>query len=140
MEGDKSATLGFTLIELMITLTIVAILAAVSVPSYISYVRRSYYKEIITFSEPYKLGVTECFQSLGNTATCSGGANYVPPNVTTPFGNIASIITSNGVVTITPRDLHGITAADTLILTPTNVNNVLQWSASGGSVNNGYVR
>jgi len=34
--------LGFTLIELMITVAIVAILAAIAYPSYIQYIRRAY--------------------------------------------------------------------------------------------------
>jgi prepilin peptidase dependent protein D len=140
MDSDASATRGFTLIELMITVTIVAILAAVALPSYIGYTRRSYYKEIVAFSSNYKLGVTECFQSLGTTTACSGGSNFVPPDVTTPIGTVASIVTSGGIITITPTDAHGITAADTLILTPTNVNNVLQWVATGGGVDNGYAQ
>ena len=36
---------GFTLIELMISVAIVAILGAVAIPSYVSYVRRSYVSE-----------------------------------------------------------------------------------------------
>lgn len=39
MQGSRSA--GFTLIELMITIAVVAILSAVALPSYRDYVRRS---------------------------------------------------------------------------------------------------
>lgn len=40
-EQGKSATKGFTLLELVVTVTIVAILAALAIPSYQSYIERS---------------------------------------------------------------------------------------------------
>jgi type IV pilus assembly protein PilE len=39
--GDKARQTGFTLIELMITVVVIAILAAVALPSYQSYIRQA---------------------------------------------------------------------------------------------------
>lgn len=132
--------LGFTLIELMITVSIVAILAAIAIPTYLNYTRRAYYAEVVSATAPYKTNVLECFQTLGSLTGCNAGSNYIPPAITTPQGHVASITVAAGVITVTPVAENGIMTSDTYVLSPTVVNNSLIWAASGGGVSDGYAQ
>ncbi len=65
----KNVQKGFTLIELMIVVAIIGILAAIALPAYQDYTKRSHVSEGLSLAGAAKLGVTEFFADRGALPT-----------------------------------------------------------------------
>ncbi len=132
---------GFTLVEMLIAIAIVAVLVAVALPSYLYFVRKAHFTEIIHAADRYKVGVAACVErAAGDLTQCNGGDREVPDNITTPFGRVASVTVESGVITIIPVDGDGIDSTDSYILAPIYSNhNSISWNVSGGACTKGLV-
>ena len=110
----KRCPKGFTLIELMITVAIIGILAAVAMPAYQDYTLRAKISEVILALSTCRGAVTEVYQGGGsapgaNSFGCesAGGSKYVASVTTDPDGRIMAMVQGIGglngqVVTLTP--------------------------------------
>lgn len=76
--GRPPSARGFTLIELLIAVAIVAILAAVALPSYNSYVQRSRVPAALDGLSSYAVRMEQRFQDAGNYANAGACAVAVP--------------------------------------------------------------
>ncbi len=75
----RRLTRGFTLIELMVTVAIVAILSSVAIPSYTDYLRRGKLPEAFSSLSDYRVKMEQYYQDNRNygTAAC---ADTGPPS------------------------------------------------------------
>lgn len=91
---------GFTLIELMIVIAIIAILATITIPSYQNYTKKAAVSELLQASAPYKADVELCVYSTNETTSCTGGKNGIAADIKTAKGYVASVITQSGGITV----------------------------------------
>jgi type IV pilus assembly protein PilA len=130
---------GFTLIELMIVITIMAILMSIAIPSYQQYTKKAHYAEVIQAAAPYKLAVAECYQDTGTLNQCNSGHFGIPK----PYKGTHLIdtikVSNHGQIHITPKNIFGIQAKEDLILTPELAGLSLIWHTTGGAVSAGYI-
>lgn len=69
---------GFTLIELMIVVAIIAILAAIALPAYQDYVARAQVSEAMSLSSGARTAVAEYYADRGNFPSANASAGLSP--------------------------------------------------------------
>ena len=90
----KKTQQGFTLIELMIVVAIIAILAAIAIPQYQNYVNRSAISRAVGETAAYKTAHEDCLAS-GEGATCENAPATVAGN---GFMGIANVVSETGTI------------------------------------------
>jgi len=141
---QKAQQQGFTLIELMIVVAIVAILAGIGMPAYQNYTDRAKFTEVVAATGPIKTGIELCAQIEGIdkfVATAAGcgalGKKGIPsaPAASEELKSIAlSVVSNDIVITASNND----TTAVTYTLTGTVSQGRVTWASGGGCEDLGY--
>jgi type IV pilus assembly protein PilA len=133
----KKVQQGFTLIELMIVVAIIGILAAIALPAYQDYTKRSHVSEGLTLAAGAKATVTEFFSSQGHFPNSNASAGIA--TAASIKGNAVDSVTvgTNGLITIAYNNKVD-ASANTITLSPISGAGGVQWSCKGGTVISKY--
>ncbi|NQZ93744.1 MAG: prepilin-type N-terminal cleavage/methylation domain-containing protein [Moritella sp.] len=132
---------GFTLIELMIVVAIVAILAGVGMPAYQNYTKRAQFSEVIAATGPAKTSLEICVQTGGTDDSCTAQAeNAVSGAFNTAVTASVTPELDGDTATITALASSAIGTDVDYILTGTIVGSRIDWTKDTDStcINLGY--
>ena len=139
----KTVQKGFTLIELMIVVAIIAILAAIAIPAYQDYTIRSQVSEGPVLADGAKTAVAEFYQNTGRFPLNNGSAGLAT-NVSIKGQYVSSITigTSTGLITAAyggPKASTKIPSTSTLILSPITNAGSIAWTCKSSTLKTNYI-
>jgi type IV pilus assembly protein PilA len=122
----KQSQSGFTLIEMMIVVAIIAILAALAIPSYQNYTIRAQVTEGLNLAGDWQLAIAE-FYAANNAWPSQADLTTMAPSVGT---YVSSITVASGVITITygtPQSNQQLAGAILTLVPYTDANDDVLW-------------
>ena len=139
----KSMQKGFTLIELMIVVAIIAILAAIAIPAYQNYLIRSQVSEGMVLTSGARAAVSEYYSNKGTWPTDNTAAG-VAKDTSITGKYVEKVDVADGVITakFNSSGANKAIQGATFVLSPTGNGGSIAWTCNGknaGSVDNKYL-
>ena len=140
----KSMQKGFTLIELMIVVAIIAILAAIAIPAYQDYLVRTQVSEGAVLADGAKTAVAEFYSNKGELDNTGGNASVGLSSATSINGKYVSQIEvgTTGLITATyggPKANKALGTGQTLLLSPVTNAGSIDWVCKSTSIKPKYL-
>ena len=121
----KKMQQGFTLIELMIVVAIIAILAAIALPAYQDYTARAQASEALTGTAGLRADIGVYLSEEGSLPAADSDLNDAAAALEGRYFSAGGVDVTNGAVAVTFDD--GVHSGQTMTLTPTE-------STAGGQI------
>jgi type IV pilus assembly protein PilA len=141
----KNMQKGFTLIELMIVVAIIAILAAIAIPAYQNYLIRSQVSEGAVLTDGAKTAESEFYSNRGYFPKSNASAGLASSGSISGkyVDNVAISTDGNGLITATFGNQANtkITASgsNTFVLSPITSGGSISWSCKPSKVDQKYL-
>ncbi len=130
---------GFTLIELMIVVAIIAILAAIALPAYQDYLIRSQVSEGVTLADGARTAVWEFISNKG-TMPSSNASVGLASEQSIAGKYVTKVNVAKGIVTATfGNDANTALATHTLLLSPTTQGGSILWRCHSTTISGKYL-
>jgi|SRR6187402_2603667 len=140
----KNVQKGFTLIELMIVVAIIAILAAIAIPQYQNYLIRTQVSEGMNLADGAKTAVSEFYNNKGYFPTANKSAGLpLAASINGKYVSGVNVGTTQGKITATfGKESNSKIKNDIVVLSAYDQGGSITWnckSAAGTNVPDAYL-
>ena len=127
----KKTQKGFSLVELMVVIAIIAILAAVAIPMYSNYTTRARLGSALSVVGTLKIEIAQENTAIADGPVTGANAQTLPVSTANGYSYIPSVVAS-GVISM----LFTLPVAGTITLTPTvaSSGSVINWACTSADI------